>query len=71
MNIAELAAWISRQRQEQKMTRADLAYLVAEQPHLIADIERLRRTDPGVITLHRIARALGYELSFTVTKRIR
>lgn len=69
MNIIELASWIRREREDQKMTQDDLGFMIAEKDSLICDIERGRRRDPGAITLQRIAYALGYELSFTVTKR--
>lgn len=69
MNIVELAAWLGKERQAQKMTQEDMAFMLTEKPHLISDIERCRRKDPGAVTLQRIAYALGYELSFVVTKR--
>lgn len=71
MNIVQLAAWIAKERRAQKITQEDMAFMLAEHKSLISDIERLRRKDPGVVTLQRIAYSLGYELSFTVTKRAR
>lgn len=71
MNLAELAAWIRKERQAQKITQEDMAFLLARHVHYISDIERMRPKDPGAFTLWRMANALGYELSFTVTRRSR
>lgn len=69
MNIVQLASWIREERQGQKMTQAELGSMIARQQCTISDIERCRYRDPTFEMLRRIVAALGYELSFTVTRR--
>ena len=68
MNIVELGKWIAKERKEQGLIQDDLAGMIGQSYSLISDLERARRRGIGFDMLRRVVAALGYELSFTVTK---